>query len=158
MQEPIDARGLGDADSPPAGPGPSPSRLRHHREVLVIALVVIALAFALRVDEERVYLSGAPSLPLPTICGSRLFFAMDCPACGLTRAFVHLAQGNWSASLASNRVGWLMALLVIAQVPYRLITVRRGGAEPLGPLIPRLAGYGMIAALIGNWLALVLGY
>jgi hypothetical protein len=44
-----------------------------------------------------------------------------------------------------------MALLVLAQIPYRLICLRRN-TPLLNRATTRSIGYGMIALLIGNWL------
>jgi len=44
-----------------------------------------------------------------------------------------------------------MALLVVAQIPYRLLSLGKN-APLLGRTVPRWIGYGMIAILIGNWL------
>lgn len=40
--------------------------------------------------------------PKTAVCLSRRFFHMPCPGCGLTRAFAHLAKGEWPAALADH--------------------------------------------------------
>ena len=112
----------------------------------------------LQVDAERVHVAGLPALALPPLCGSRILFNRDCPACGATRSFVHLAHGDWTAAFAANRAAWLLAIAVLVQLPYRWIALRRKVDYPLGRRIPLLFGWFVIIALIGNWLAKVLGY
>jgi hypothetical protein len=51
-----------------------------------------------------------------------------------------------------HRLGWLLALSVLVQFPYRICILARNHAAPLGKLIPRYFGYLVFALLIGNWL------
>jgi len=77
--------------------------------LLVAALVLAQLS------------SGGPSLTLagvtlPSICAFRNATGLPCPGCGLTRSWVELARGDLAASLARNRLGWLLMLWVAAQL------------------------------------------
>ena len=131
-------------------PGLGPQR-RRHREMLVISLFVIALSFALFVRADgRVALRGLGQYPMPETCLSHTLFGIDCPACGLTRSFIELARGDWSASLSYHRLGWMMALAVLLQVPYRglcLMTSR----SLVRPITSTFA-LALIGALLLNWL------
>ena len=74
------------------------------------AIGVIAAALLLRVGEAgHVQPKWLPNFPLPVMCGSRAFFGVECPGCGLTRSFVALAGGDFAESLAFHRVGWVLA-------------------------------------------------
>ena len=121
--------------------------------MLTVACSVVFFAFALvEVPHGRVALRGFTRYPLPESCISRSVFGMRCPGCGLTRSIIHLAEGDWRASWRAHRLGGLMAGLIVLQIPYRLIALRR----PDRPLIPvhwlAVFGYVLIALLIGNWL------
>src|SRR5689334_15599836 len=84
-----------------------------HRTMLYFAVAVIAAAFLLRIrDSESVTLCGL-HMTLPTLCGSRALFGVDCPGCGLTRSTIALAAGDLSQSLQFHRIGWLMALAIV---------------------------------------------
>lgn len=48
--------------------------------------------------------------PEGSICFSRRVLDLPCPGCGLTRAFAHLAKGEWSAALAAHPLAPLLAL------------------------------------------------
>ncbi len=131
----------------------SPSRARHHRQMLAIACTIVILAFVLvEVANGRVAVRGFTRYPLPETCISRSLFGLNCPGCGLTRSIIHLAEGDWRASWRSHRLGGLFAAVIVFQVPYRLLALRR----PDRPVIPTrwltLFGYLLIAMLIGNWL------
>lgn len=128
--------------------------------VLWISLAVIALSFALRVrPDQRVALLGLDRFPAPEMCGSRLWFGVECPGCGLTRGFIRLAAGDWSSTIALNRVAPLLAFAVLIQIPYRLASLRAWTpARRFGDSTWSTAcGWVLIVALIGNWLLKLLG-
>jgi hypothetical protein len=92
----------------------------YHWQILLLALAVPCLAAVLDVvDGQRVCISGWPDYPLPEICPSRRMFSIDCPACGLTRSIILLMEGDWRGSVATHRLGWLIFLLILLQIPYR---------------------------------------
>lgn len=48
--------------------------------------------------------------PRTAVCLSRRVFDMPCPGCGLTRAFAHLAKGEWSEALADHPLAFVLAV------------------------------------------------
>lgn len=44
------------------------------------------------------------------LCLLRRLTGIPCPGCGMTRAFAHLAKGEWSAALAAHPCAPLLAL------------------------------------------------
>src|SRR5690349_913619 len=63
-----------------------------HASLLALSLVTLLLAAILEIqDETFVVLSG---WTLPETCMWRRWLAMNCPGCGMTRAFVCLARGD----------------------------------------------------------------
>jgi hypothetical protein len=145
----------GVAPTQPGGLSPSiASQTYRHREVLIVSVIVIVLAYALvEVPGGRVAVRGLTDYPLPPSCVTRTLFGWKCPGCGLTRSFIHLAEGDWWTSWRCHRLGGLMAAVVVFQIPYRLLALRR----PDRPLIPPrwqvALGMALIALLIVNWLA-----
>lgn len=132
--------------------------LDRHWTMLGVSVAVIALSFALQLNSAgRVRASWLPFDSLPPLCGSRAIFGVNCPGCGLTRSFVALASGDFAESFRLHRIGWLMAIAVVMQVPYRiwsLYELRRGViSERTWPI---WFGRILIAALILNWLATLL--
>lgn len=124
--------------------------------MLFVAAIVVALTFALQVrEDQRVELRLLPGFPAPESCLSRLWFEQDCPGCGLTRSFIHLGNGNWRESLSTHRIGWYFALAILAQLPYRWISLR-SPTQTESPVWARWFGWSLIVSLICNWLFNVL--
>ena len=128
--------------------------------LLWISVAVLVLSFALRVRaDQRIELLGLSGFPAPEMCGSRIWLGCECPGCGLTRGFIRLAAGDWSGAIALNRVTPLVALVVLAQIPYRLASllawrpVRHFGRSTWSVA----CGWLVIVALISNWLLKLLG-
>ncbi|MFN0051578.1 MAG: DUF2752 domain-containing protein [Planctomycetales bacterium] len=128
-------------------------RSKHHRAYLGLAIAVIVIACVLEVrSDQRVALFCLPQFPLPESCGSRVVLGINCPGCGLTRSLVHLAHGRLAQSLEVQPVGWVIALAILLQIPYRLTALWRGVAAPLGHRFPQVFGLSLVAVLIGTWL------
>lgn len=124
--------------------------------ILILSLLVLIAAFLLGVEETRVRLAVWPGWLLPESCLSRSLAGIDCPGCGLTRSFVYLAEGDVSGSLASNRVGWLLALATLSQIPIRLWSLWK--TQPLvSHRLQTALGATLIALLIVNWLWNMMG-
>ena len=128
--------------------------MRRHRAVLALSLAVLMLAFALvEVPGGRVAVRGLIGYPLPPSCASRSLLGIRCPGCGLTRSFIHLAEGDWRASWRCHRLGGLLAAVVIFQIPYRLLAMRRPGRALIAARWQVVLGAALVALLIANWLA-----
>ena len=92
------------------------------------------------------------------ICLSAALFGAPCPGCGLTRSFVALASGDVAESFRFHRLGWLMFLATASQIPYRIVRLRQLRRGDLAERRwPTWFGSMLIAALILNWIAGVIG-
>jgi hypothetical protein len=133
----------------------------HHRVMLAICGAVVVLAFVLRVKpNQRVEFFFLSGTALPESCMSRTLFNSDCPGCGLTRSFIHLAAGRIGQSWDTNRVGWLLLIAVLLQFPYRIAALRNVAVDQTPPFQKWHAAFSgvLIVALVGNWLCKLLGY
>lgn len=74
--------------------------------------------------------SGGPET---SICFARRVLGIPCPACGLTRAFAHLAKGEWTAALAAHPLSPVLALEFV------LVWLAWGRAALRGLEFPRTA-------------------
>jgi hypothetical protein len=88
-----------------------------------------------------------PEAASSSICLSRRLLGLPCPGCGMTRAFAHLAKGEWRAALAAHPFSpWLAAELVLVWTAW--------GAAVAGRL-PRRIWSGALAPLLVSNLALL---
>lgn len=125
---------------------------KHHWTMLVLSFVVLLLACLMQIqNSERVAFLGFSRYPLPELCGSRLLFNTECPGCGLTRSFIALAAMDWETSLQFHRIGWLLALAVVLQIPYRIFRLQRSNSQVSKTRWPVWCGNLLITLLVGNW-------
>lgn len=124
-----------------------------HRILLFTSLFIIVSAFLLEVRDDRVSFGRGTGSTLPHLCAIRGWLGIDCPACGLTRSLIHFSNGDWRASLADHRLGWLIALAVVVQIPYRCHALKTGQNEPLGHKVPMIYWNGLIVLLMADWIA-----
>lgn len=123
---------------------------QRHLFFATLAIVVVGLACALNVHDDRVALAGFADYPLPHLCMSRSMFGVTCPGCGLTRSFVYLAHGDWQAAWRAHRLGWLMAAIVLFQIPYRAWMLA-GRRDALPARLVQAFAVAVVALLIINW-------
>lgn len=125
-----------------------------HRRALATSLIALMLPFGLvEVPGGRVAVRGLSDHPLPTTCAARTLLGIRCPGCGLTRSFIRLAEGDWRGSWRSHRLGVPLTMLVIGQIPYRLLAIRRSGPPPIQARWGSAMVVALAALLILNWLA-----
>lgn len=78
-----------------------------------VLLALVAAAFT----AARWFPFGA----LPSLCWFRRLSGVPCPACGMTRAWVHLAHGAPGAAWAMNPLGAALAVLAAASGAWLLL-------------------------------------
>ncbi len=87
--------------------------------ILIVVAFVLLAASVFQVSSGRVTLSRGGDLKLPRLCLTQQITGRDCPSCGLTRSFVALGHADFQAAWRYHRIGPLLYLLVIFQLPYR---------------------------------------
>jgi hypothetical protein len=89
--------------------------------------------------------------PAFIVCPLRRFTGLPCPGCGMTRAFAHLAKGEWSAAVRDHPLAPLLAAEIgAAWLAWGLIE----GGLLRRPRVarPDLVAIGHVAVLVAVWL------
>jgi len=127
---------------------------RTHAVILVAAASVPLLGLVMQTaGSEQVAFRGWEASPLPPLCVSS-WLGFRCPTCGVTRSVIALMAGDFQSSIAFHRFGWLILLLIVVQIPYRVVRLIR--PERRFPTVEQagIALAALIAAVvILNWLA-----
>ncbi len=127
--------------------------------MMAMAAVVMLMSFAMNVvGATAVYLPGM-EIPLPESCGSRLAFGVDCPACGMTRAFISISHGRFYDAWRFNPASFLTYLFIFIQLPwhgYQLYRMRRNQRRIDAIWIYYLP-MAVLAAMLCQWLVKVSG-
>lgn len=78
---------------------------------------------------------------------------MLCPTCGTTTAWTLVLHGNWTAAVAANLGGTLLCGVVVAALPWLIISAVRGswllGKPSLNQLL--IVGSVWLAIMILDW-------
>ena len=115
---------------------------------------MLILPFGLvELPRGRVAVRGLTGLALPPSCPFRSLAGIRCPGCGLTRSFIHLAEGDWRASWRAHRLGMPLAALLALQIPYRVLALCRPGMGAIPGRWRAALVAAFLALLIANWLA-----
>ena len=98
---------------------------RYHQAVLGFTLVGLASLLLLEVGPGGVVRLPLLGTTLRGLCAWRFFVGFDCPLCGLTRCFVSMAHWHPLAAWHFHAAGVGFFALVLAQIPYRILQLRR---------------------------------
>jgi hypothetical protein len=126
--------------------------------MLGLAIAIIVASFSFQLQGDGAIAVGQSHWRLPPFCGSRTLLGVDCPGCGLTRSFVALAHGDLTRSLQFHRLGWLVAVCVAAQIPYRALSLAEMRVRSVQREWPLWLACGLTAVLLVNWLLKATGY
>lgn len=123
--------------------------------LLGLSALVILMSFVMTTRAGSQVLIPGTNQPLPELCHFRRWTGRDCPGCGMTRAFISFAHGDFAAAWRFNPASWYFYPLVLSQIPFRawqLWRHRRG----LPPLLNSPWGFApailLMATVVGQWL------
>lgn len=124
-----------------------------HLIFLSFAFLIILLSFLMSTDgKQAVFLPGFNS-PLPDSCSSRRLLGVDCPGCGLTRAFICISHGQLSEAWKFNRASFVIYLFVAIQIPWHVLQIWRITQEKSALYWPFIYWIPIAVAviLLANW-------
>ena len=122
--------------------------------VFWVAVAILAASFVLQCGADGRVRLPLVETELPQVCWSRRYLGIECPTCGLTRSFVSLAHRDVAASVHYQPLGLVLFAVVAAQIPYRLVQLRRLSEGRLlwrHPLL-KIGVWLLAAGLLGQWL------
>ena len=127
----------------------------YHVVYLALATVVLGAACLLRIQADGRVVTPVYQVALPGTCWFHNLTGYPCPGCGLTRCFICLADGRLARAWSFNPAGLVVFVLVVAQVPYRVIQVWRIRHDRT-PWYPRttssVLAYALAGALLLQWI------
>ncbi len=142
----------------PQPPPPLPHPASAYWVWLTIPTAILLLASIMTTGSDRqVSLPGLGVLPETCTLHSR--FGIDCPGCGLTRTFIHLAHGNLDAAWTLNPVGSLLFVFVLAQIPLAIGSLSKNRSfRAVQRIMERVTPWnqilliGLLVALLVQWI------
>jgi hypothetical protein len=102
---------------------------------------------------SQVFLPGFETA-IPSMCSTRVLTGIDCPGCGLTRAFISISHGRFLEAWQFNPASFAVYAFVAAQIPWHSIQLWRIARrrQPLESNLVYLAPIGLVVVLMANWL------
>lgn len=85
----------------------------------------------------------------PVVCPLRHLTGLPCPGCGLTRAWVYAAHGEWRESLLAHPFGLLSMALALALV---VAVVRARWVRRPAPDLEAVVRRPWVRVVLGSWL------
>jgi hypothetical protein len=147
------------ADGPLRREAARASAARYHRTFLIVSLAVVIVSALLGHTGD-----GRVKLPLvgvvaPSFCFWRQTTGVDCPGCGLTRCFVAMAHADWARAWHFHPMGMVLFVVMLAQLPYRAVQLRRlarGQDELRHPALDAILWL-LVAGFFVQWLLKISG-
>jgi hypothetical protein len=83
--------------------------------LIFLGLVLFGLTSTVPTEQAQIF-----GYLIPPLCPFKRITTLDCPGCGLTRAFIMALHGQFLESYRFHLWGIPVTLLVLFQIPYRL--------------------------------------
>lgn len=125
-----------------------------HGIMLTGSVIIILLSFLMKADDSnQVFLPGV-SIAMPESCLSKMYGGIDCPGCGMTRAFIRISAGQFAKARQLNSASFVVYLFVAIQIPWhamQLLRIRQGVGvvDSWWTIVPALA---VIVTLVVCWI------
>jgi len=104
-------------------------------------------------DSNQVFAPGV-SAAIPEMCLTKLYSGMDCPGCGMTRAFIRISSGHFAKAWQLNRASFVVYLFIAIQIPWHVMQLFRigKGVGPVDSWLTILPALGVIVTLVVCWI------
>ena len=129
---------------------------RYHVNILIISITIVSLSFMISIkNEEAVNIVGFQILNLHNLCLFKEVTGIPCPTCGFTRGFLSIGHLKIEEAAGYNISSIMFYLLVLAQIPFRLMIILKSKYLFIINKFERIAKlyfYLMILLMFGGWL------
>ena len=89
---------------------------------------------------------------LPHFCLFHKLFGIECPLCGITRAFCNIANADLNQAYNLNIASFFVAAFIVLQIPLRVISILKAKSTPTINIISKYAEYSVLFAILANWI------
>ena len=89
---------------------------------------------------------------IPHICLFKSLLNIDCPFCGTTRAFTHLAEGDFYNAIKYNIVCIIIALYFAMQIPVRVLSLIKNDIIETVNFYSKIFGVLILCLTILTWI------
>ncbi|MEM9940559.1 MAG: DUF2752 domain-containing protein [Planctomycetota bacterium] len=130
-----------------------------HGLSLLFSVIVLGLSFYLQLNQSKQVIVPEMDAVLPPTCVSRIILGVNCPGCGMTRAFISVSHGAWCQAWKFNPSIVFMYPFLAVQIPWHAIQLwlilshRRAFELKWVAAIPAIVVSGMLTV----WVFRVLG-
>ena len=125
-----------------------------HVLFLSMASLILLMSVLMRSEgQTAVFLPGTNS-PMPETCTSRRLIGIDCPGCGMTRAFISISRGQFSRAWQFNPASFVVYAFVALQIPWHGLQIYRlrKKQRPIQWNWIYLTPIAVVVVLVLNWL------
>ena len=96
---------------------------------------------------------------LPHFCLIEKISGVECPFCGITRAFIELTKGNLINALQLNPASIFVAMFFILQIPLRIFSLLNKNTNKKINYLSKYSGIFILLIVLTSWIIkLLLGY
>jgi len=120
--------------------------------ILAAAIFAIILSFFIESKGMKVFIPIGKAIEVPETCVFKIYTGIRCPACGLTRSFINISDGNIVNSLKFNYGGIVVYLYVLFQIPYRILRIKKSSSVAKLCVIHRYFSVVVVIVLLISWL------
>ncbi len=125
-----------------------------HGIILAGSVIIMLLSFLLKVTDSNQVMLPSTSLLMPESCLTKMYWGVDCPGCGMSRAFICISSGQFERARQFNSASFVVYLFIAIQIPWHAMQLLRirSGVGPIDTwwtIVPALA---VIAILIVCWI------
>lgn len=114
---------------------------------ILISNILIVLTFII-FSKSLIYFLDT----IPHFCLFKNLTTLDCPACGITRAFCEISVGNFSEAYKLNSTSFIIISYIISQIPIRIILIYNENYRIKLHKLSKKASQLILIVLAINWI------